>query len=72
MEASELELISRLTPSHDELRHLMTRHRALETDLERLEAIRNPTDVERREINRIKRLKLRGKDRISQILSQHR
>jgi len=72
MEASELELINRLATSHDELRHLVSRHRSLETDLERLEAIRNPTDTERREMNRIKRLKLRGKDRITQILSQHR
>jgi uncharacterized protein YdcH (DUF465 family) len=34
----------------------------------RLESVRYPTEDERREIQRIKRLKLRGKDRLQAIL----
>lgn len=72
MEASEIELINELAPKHDELRHLMTKHRDFEEQLAQLESIRYPSDVERREITRIKRLKLRGKERITRIISQHR
>jgi hypothetical protein len=72
MEATELDLINRLTTSHDELRHLVGKHQDYERDLGRLERIRFPSEAERREINRLKRLKLRGKDRIQGILAQHR
>ncbi len=72
MEAAEIELIHRLTGSHDELRHLYGKHQDYERELGRLERIRYPSEAERREINRIKRLKLRGKDRIQVILAQHR
>ena len=72
METSEIELIDRLAPVHDELRHLVFQHRNFEKELARLEGIRYPSDSERREINRIKRLKLRGKDRISRILVESR
>lgn len=72
MEASELELITRLSATHDELRHLVSKHRDFEEKLAQLESIRHPSDLERREIGRIKRLKLRGKERISHILTQSR
>ena len=72
MEASELDLINRLTTSHDELRHLYGKHQDYERELARLERIRYPSEAERREINRIKRLKLRGKDRMQSILATHR
>jgi uncharacterized protein YdcH (DUF465 family) len=72
MEATELDLINRLTSSHDELRHLVGKHQDYERDLMRLERIRYPAEGERREINRIKRLKLRGKDRIQVIIAKHR
>lgn len=72
MEATEIELITRLAGSHDELRHLYGKHQDFERELSRLERIRYPSEAERREINRIKRLKLRGKDRIQVILAQHR
>ena len=72
MEATELDLINRLTSSHDELRHLVGKHQHYERDLMRLERIRYPSEGERREINRIKRLKLRGKDRIQVIIAEHR
>jgi uncharacterized protein YdcH (DUF465 family) len=72
MEAAEIELIGRLSDSHDELRHLYGKHQELERELGRLERIRHPSEAERRDINRIKRLKLRGKDRIQGILADHR
>lgn len=72
MEATEVELIQQLSGSHDELRHLYGKHQDYERELGRLERIRYPSEAERREINRIKRLKLRGKDRIQSILSEHR
>jgi len=72
MERSEIDLIQRLTPKHDELRHLWHRHQAFEKDLTRLDSLRYPTEAERREIGRIKRLKLRGKERMQSILDSHK
>ncbi len=72
MEATERDLIGRLCVSHVELRHLVGKHADFERELGRLERIRFPSEAELREISRIKRLKLRGKDRIQGILSQHR
>ena len=72
MEATERDLIGRLSVSHVELRHLVAKHEDYERELGRLERIRFPSEGERREISRVKRLKLRGKDRIHGILSQHR
>lgn len=72
MERSELEMIDRLSTSNSELRHLWTRHQQFERDLERLASIRNPSDEERREMGRIKRVKLQEKERIARILAGHR
>jgi hypothetical protein len=72
MEASETELINALSPTHGELRHLVQQHHGFEKELERLERIRFPSEAERREISKLKRMKLRGKDRIQSILSAHR
>ncbi len=72
MEATELDLINRLTASNDELRHLYGKHQDYERALGRLERIRFPSEADRREINRVKRLKLRGKDRIQTIIAGHR
>lgn len=69
MEKSELELIARLAPNHDELRHLYQKHQAYEKELAQLESVRNPTEAERTAINTLKRQKLHGKDRIRKILS---
>ena len=72
MEATDLALITRLSATHDELRHLVFKHQEFETQLAALEAIHYPSEVERRQIGQIKRLKLRGKERIHRILSQSR
>lgn len=71
MEASETELINQLSPSHVELRHLVQQHESFEKELVRLEGIRYPSEAERREISRLKRMKLRGRDQIRRILVQH-
>lgn len=71
METYELELIRQLAPNHDELRRLVYLHGGYEEELTRLESVRFPSEAERREISRVKRLKLRGKDRIRSILQSH-
>jgi uncharacterized protein YdcH (DUF465 family) len=71
MESSELELIHRLSAKNDELRHLFSQHQKYESQLTSM-TVRHPSESESREIARVKRLKLRGKDRIQQILAAHR
>lgn len=71
MEAREQELLDRVSPAHPELRYLVQRHQGFERELARLERIRYPSEAERREINKLKRMKLRGKDRMREILAQH-
>lgn len=72
MERSELELIEQLSTRHDELRHLWSRHQDYEKSLIRLQDVRFPSEADRREMGRLKRMKLRGKERIHAILGQHR
>ncbi len=72
MEPQELALIETLAPKHDELRYLWSQHLDYEKDLNRLTVIRYPSEAERRQIGKIKRLKLRGKERITAILEAHR
>jgi uncharacterized protein YdcH (DUF465 family) len=69
VEAGERERLTALSSSNAEVRYLLARHEGLERDLTRLEAVRYPTEDERRDIQRIKRLKLRGKDRLQSILA---
>lgn len=71
MESAEIELIHHLSAKNDELRHLYAQHQKYEGELSRL-VVRYPSESELREIARVKRLKLRGKDRIQQILASHR
>lgn len=71
MESSEIELIHHLSAKNDELRHLYMQHQKYEGALSRL-IVRYPSESEQREIARVKRLKLRGKDRIQQILTANR
>lgn len=72
MDPTDLALINRMVPTHDGLRHLVAKHKQFETQLAELEAIRYPSEGELRQIGEIKRLKLRGKERISRILTQAR
>jgi uncharacterized protein YdcH (DUF465 family) len=68
MERQELELISSLSQTNPELKHLWGQHTQYEAQLAALERVHHPSEGERREINRLKRLKLRGKERISRII----
>ncbi len=72
MESHELTVLEALAPQNDELRHLWGRHQGYERDLNRLDGLRYPSEAERREIGRLKRVKLRGKERIQAILDAHR
>lgn len=72
MERDELDLLHSLAVGHDELRHLWGRHQAFERDLGRLTGVRHPSEAERREMGKIKRMKLRGKERMQAILDAHR
>lgn len=72
MEIEEVELIKRLSAGNAELRHLWGQHSGYEATLAEMERVRHPSEGERREIARLKRLKLRGKQRITGILDAHR
>jgi uncharacterized protein YdcH (DUF465 family) len=65
-------LIETLAPTHEELNELVRAHRAFEDKLDEMGSRRYLSDTERLEMARIKKQKLRGKDRIQQILAEHR
>jgi uncharacterized protein YdcH (DUF465 family) len=65
-------LIEQLAPTHDELNTLVRAHRRFEDQLDEMGSRRYLSDAERLEMARIKKQKLRGKDRILQILAEHR
>ena len=71
MESAEIAMIQTLSAKNDELRHLYAQHQKYEGQLNQL-LVRYPSESELREIARVKRLKLRGKDRIQQILATAR
>ena len=70
--SGEVELIARLTAGNAGLRHLWGQHLSYDATLAEMERIRHPSEGERRKIARLKRLKLRGKQRITGILDAHR
>ncbi len=72
MNDDDRKLIDRLAPTHQELTTLVTAHRSFEGQLDEMSGRRYLSDAERLEMARIKKQKLRGKDRILQILAEHR
>ena len=56
----------------DEFRNLEKAHKEYEEQLENFDKIRYPSQEEIVEINRIKKLKLQGKDRMEFLLSEFR
>ncbi len=68
MEQTDRTDIEQLATDNAEIRHLLTRHRGLEREIDRLASVRFPSELERRELARLKLLKLRGKDRMAVIL----
>ena len=71
MESYELDKIARVSNENEELRYLVAQHGQYESELSKWDGIRNPSDHERRLISHIKRTKLKGKDRIREILNKY-
>ncbi len=72
MNDADRSLIDQLVPANQELGRLMDAHRAFEARLDELAQRRYLTDSEQLEVARLKKQKLRGKDRILSILAEHR
>lgn len=72
MEKRDEELINQLIPDHDELRKLFKEHKVFEAQLEELNKRLYLSDEQSQERKRIQKLKLAGRDRIEQILREHR
>jgi uncharacterized protein YdcH (DUF465 family) len=72
MSPQDLALIEHLSDTHPELPRLLEQHRDYETLLEDLERRRWLSAEEQVERARLKRLKLRGRDRMEALLAPHR
>ncbi len=72
MEQRDLELINGLLPTNPELVSLMKEHEELERKINDLERKPFLTEDEKVEKKRLQKLKLRGRDRIEEILEPHR
>jgi uncharacterized protein YdcH (DUF465 family) len=72
MNDADRKLIEQLSATHQELNKLVQAHRAFEDQLDEMGSRRYLSEQERQEMARIKKQKLRGKDRILQILAEHR
>ncbi len=72
MNDDDRRLIEELSPKHGELDRLVAAHQAFEAKLDEMGQRRYLTDAERLELARLKKQKLRGKDRILRILAEHR
>jgi uncharacterized protein len=72
MEKEDLELIEQLMDRDPELKKYVEEHREYEKQLEEFNRRPYLTAVETIERKRLQKLKLAGRDRIEQILAQHR
>ena len=63
-------LIKSLRKESDEYRKLEKSHKEYEEKLQELDKVKYPSAEETVEINRIKKLKLQGKDRMKAILNE--
>jgi hypothetical protein len=72
MEKQDEELIERLIPENEELRLLVKEHHEFENHLAEYNKRLYLSNEENREKKRIQKLKLAGRDRIEQILSEYR
>ncbi|HPV28668.1 MAG TPA: DUF465 domain-containing protein [Deltaproteobacteria bacterium] len=72
MEETELQLIRRLIPKNRELKKLWDEHQDYEEKLEQLNKKRYLSTEEEMRRKEIQKLKLRGKDRIEEILRSYR
>ena len=72
MEPRDVVLIESLLSANPELRRLWEEHQRLERELEALRDRRHPTPEEEAREQEIRKLKLVGRDRIEEILREHR
>jgi len=72
MEKRDQELIDQLLPENQELQELVKEHKEFESQLGENNKRLYLSDEENREKKRIQKLKLAGRDRIEQILKDHR
>ncbi len=72
MEETELQMIRRLIPKNKELKKLWDEHLEYEEKLEQLNKRRYLSTEEEIRLKEIQKLKLRGKDRIEEILRSYR
>jgi uncharacterized protein len=72
MEKRDQELIDRLMPENEELGQLVKQHQEFEAQLEEFNKRLYLSEEQNREKKRIQKLKLAGRDRIEQILRDHR
>ena len=72
MEKKDEELINQLIPENEELGKLVKEHKEFEAQLEEFNKRLYLSDEENREKKRLQKLKLAGRDRIDQILREHR
>ena len=66
------ELKAHLLATDEHFRTLTTKHHEYDVRLETLEAMSHPTEEEQLEEIRLKKLKLRLKDQITELLSRHK
>lgn len=72
MEKRDEELIAQLIAEEEELRKLVKEHKEFESRLEEFNKRLYLSDEENREKKKLQKLKLAGRDRIEQILRDHR
>jgi uncharacterized protein YdcH (DUF465 family) len=69
---TEEQLKAHLMESNEEFRRLAEQHADCAKKVDALEALPHPTEQERLEETRLKKLKLRLKDQMEAIISRHR
>ncbi len=72
MELADRMLVDRYMPQNHELRSLIESHSSYERDIEDLSGRSWLSDVERQRLRILKKQKLRGRDRIEEILRGYR
>jgi uncharacterized protein YdcH (DUF465 family) len=72
MQTDENALIEHLKQTNAEFRQLMEEHLQYERQLEALNQLRYLTGEQELEKKRVQKIKLRGKDRMAEILKEHK
>jgi uncharacterized protein YdcH (DUF465 family) len=72
MEMDEKVLIEHLNQTNPEFRQLMEEHLQYERQLEEFNQLRYLSSEQELEKKRVQKIKLRGKDRMAEILKEHK